>query len=499
MSRKDSEMQYKAMSLLFRGKEVFKPLNTGWIDERVACVREYVANIFFYVKDGTVLMIDAGYNYDRLGEKMGWLGLDPVGVHDILITHQDTDHVGAVERDSPGLFRDATLYLGREENCYLTGEVERHVFWGMSTLSQVLIDNDKVLLRDGDVLNIGGIRVEALLVPGHTWGHMVYLVDDAYLFTGDTIWFGPDGGYSFLDALAEDNELSKQSLAKLEDILRTRGLVPKIITGHTGWTDDLDFAFAHKDEVCHALRRQKPHDPNAPYDAYVEDDDTEEAARSGLLPAVTPVVEHDDPTFWNRFAFIYDLVTGAGDEGLNDAAAYISTFLDKHDVVLDAACGTGAFALRIAPQVGFVGACDFAQNMVDQATERAARTGLSNVAFGTGDICALDFANDTFDAAIAGNVLHLLADPHRALDELRRVVRPGGIIALPTYINAEDEDRRFLNLIKAVGFSTQHEWDEEGYLAFLESAGMKVIGHRRFDAKQPLCVAICRNESREAC
>ena len=78
MSRKASEQQYKAMSLLYRGKEIFKPLGTGWIDEHVACVREYIANIFFYVKDGTVLMIDAGYNYDRLGEKMGWLGLKPV-------------------------------------------------------------------------------------------------------------------------------------------------------------------------------------------------------------------------------------------------------------------------------------------------------------------------------------------------------------------------------------------------------------------------------------
>ncbi len=34
-------------------------------------------------------------------------------------------------------------------------------------------------------------------------GHMVYLIDDKYLFTGDTIWFGADGGYSFISSLAE--------------------------------------------------------------------------------------------------------------------------------------------------------------------------------------------------------------------------------------------------------------------------------------------------------
>ena len=50
MSKQASEFQQKVMPVIYRGKEIFKPLNTGWIDEHVACVREYVANVFFYVK-----------------------------------------------------------------------------------------------------------------------------------------------------------------------------------------------------------------------------------------------------------------------------------------------------------------------------------------------------------------------------------------------------------------------------------------------------------------
>ena len=57
------------MSLGYRGKEIFKPLNTGWIDEHVASVREWIANVYFYKKGDTVIMIDAGYNYDRLRRK----------------------------------------------------------------------------------------------------------------------------------------------------------------------------------------------------------------------------------------------------------------------------------------------------------------------------------------------------------------------------------------------------------------------------------------------
>ena len=285
MSRKATEFQKKEMSRMYRGKQIFKPLNTGWIDEHVACVREWVANIFFYRKGDTVLMIDAGYNYDRLGEKMRWLGLDPAQIRHILITHQDTDHVGAVEADSSGLFRDATLYIGETENRYLTGQTRRRVIYHMYCLPQVTIRNKKVLLQDGQVFEIDGIRVECFLVPGHTWGHMVYLIDGRYLFTGDTIWFGADGGYSFISALAEDNKLAVRSLAALEQKLQSRGLQPVFLTGHTGWTDNFAFAFAHKDKLCSPFRKRVP-DPNAPYDAYDESDDTEQKAKAQRLPPV---------------------------------------------------------------------------------------------------------------------------------------------------------------------------------------------------------------------
>ena len=284
MSKKDSEFQVKFMSFLFRGKEIFKPLNTGFIDERVSCIREYVANIYFYTKDGQTIMIDAGYNYDRLVEKMQWLDISPKDIKDILITHQDTDHVGAIEKGSNELFKEATIYIGRIENEYLEGKRTRKVFWGLHKLPKVQIDNKKILIEDGQVFYIGNIKIEAILVPGHTWGHLVYLIDDAYLFTGDTIWFGADGGYAFLNNLAEDRKLQVKSLKRLEEIIRGKNLKLKIITGHTGWTDDIDFTFAHIDEICNSLRRKpKVRDPKAPYDGFDESEDTKENARNGFL------------------------------------------------------------------------------------------------------------------------------------------------------------------------------------------------------------------------
>ena len=284
MSKNDSKFQVKFMSFMFKGKEIFKPLNTGFIDDRVSCIREYVANIYFYTKDGHTIMIDAGYNYDRLAEKMQWLKINPKQIKEILVTHQDTDHVGAIEKGSDELFSDATIYIGKVENEYLEGHKHRKVFWGLTTLPQVVIDNKKVLIEDGQVFYIGNIKVEAILVPGHTWGHLVYLIDDSYLFTGDTIWFGADGGYAFLNTLAEDRKLQCKSLQRLKEILEKRNLQLKIITGHTGWTDDFAFAFTHIDEICNSLKRKpKVQDPKAPFDGFDESEDTEENARNGYL------------------------------------------------------------------------------------------------------------------------------------------------------------------------------------------------------------------------
>lgn len=130
MSKSASNFQKVLMLWVYRGKEIFKSLNTGAIDEHVRCVREHVANILFYTKGSTTIMIDAGYSYDCLQKKMDWLGIDPMDIQHILITHLDTDYIGAIESGSNQLFSHAQVYIGDVENMYLTGEVRRRVMNG---------------------------------------------------------------------------------------------------------------------------------------------------------------------------------------------------------------------------------------------------------------------------------------------------------------------------------------------------------------------------------
>ena len=142
----------------------------------------------------------------------------------------------------------------------MTGEAHRKVIYRLYKLPQVTIHNEKQLLHDGEVFDIDGIRIECFLVPGHTWGHMVYLVDDKYLFTGDTLWFGADGGYSFISSLAEDNKLAVKSLALLEKKLKNAGCIrcslPVTQVGRTTWSLPLRTKMS-----CARLSRKEPTTP----------------------------------------------------------------------------------------------------------------------------------------------------------------------------------------------------------------------------------------------
>ena len=102
--------------------------------------------------------------------------------------------------------------------------------------------------------------------------------------------------------------------------------------------------------------------------------------------------------------------------------------LKKGDVVLDAGCGPGYDALRMAAIVGMSGkvvGIDLSERMIAIAQEKAKGARLP-VSFRTGDVRKLDFGDASFDAVRIERTLQILDNPGQILDEMIRVLRPGG-------------------------------------------------------------------------
>lgn len=114
-----------------------------------------------------------------------------------------------------------------------------------------------------------------------------------------------------------------------------------------------------------------------------------------------------------------------------NSAAYLIGELRPGLDVLDVGCGPGTITADLAELVapGRVTAVDAAEDVLRQARETAVERGLDSVRFAVADVHDLDFPDDSFDVVHAHQVLQHVGDPVQALREMRRVCRPGGIVA----------------------------------------------------------------------
>jgi SAM-dependent methyltransferase len=114
-----------------------------------------------------------------------------------------------------------------------------------------------------------------------------------------------------------------------------------------------------------------------------------------------------------------------------NSAAYLLPRLQPAARLLDIGCGPGTITADLAALVpeGEVVAIDLAPGILEDARAEAERRQLANLSFEVGDVYQLAFADNSFDVIHAHQVLQHLADPVAALTEMRRVCRPGGLVA----------------------------------------------------------------------
>jgi len=115
-----------------------------------------------------------------------------------------------------------------------------------------------------------------------------------------------------------------------------------------------------------------------------------------------------------------------------NSAAYLLPRLAPDAKVLDVGCGPGTITVGLAAHVanGSVVGLDAAPEILEEARALSEAAGQRNLRFEIGDVYELAFNDGSFDVVHAHQVLQHLKDPLRALGEMRRVCRPGGIVAV---------------------------------------------------------------------
>ena len=193
--------------------------------------------------------------------------------------------------------------------------------------------------------------------------------------------------------------------------------------------------------------------------------------------------------FWDRNAGLYDCFMR------KDRAVYEKMYelirpVVKDKTVLEVATGTGLIAKHIVKAAAHIEATDASVEMIAEAKRDNQSAKLH---FSVQDMFRLPYADKSFDVVIVSNALHIVPQPEKALQEIKRVLKEDGVLIAPTFTHAGNsfsgKVRAFF--MKLAGFPLHSKWTSEEYLRFLRQNGWAVRKSVVLKASFPLTYAEC--------
>ena len=180
----------------------------------------------------------------------------------------------------------------------------------------------------------------------------------------------------------------------------------------------------------------------------------------------------DNKEFWQRTAKSYGSFMKHSWKLYDTICERIRPGLTREMNVLELACGSGQLSFRLAGRVRLWEATDFSENMIVEARKKPRS---SRLHFSVQDATALLYAPDSFDAVVISNALHIMPRPELALAEIRRVLKPNGILYAPTFVHGRGTGFRLrTRLLTLAGFKVYFKWTAEGFERFISEHNFQI-------------------------
>ena len=193
--------------------------------------------------------------------------------------------------------------------------------------------------------------------------------------------------------------------------------------------------------------------------------------------------------FWDKNAGRYDRFMR------KDRAAYDEMYeliqpVVRHKTGLELAIGTGLIAKNIVNAAAHIEVTDASAEMIAEAKRDNHSAKLH---FSVQDMFRLPYADESFDVVIVSNALHIVPQPEKALQEIKRVLKDDGVLIAPTFTHAGNSFSGMVRafFMKLAGFPLHSRWTSEEYLTFLRQNGWTVRKSTVLRASFPLTYAEC--------
>jgi ubiquinone/menaquinone biosynthesis C-methylase UbiE len=206
--------------------------------------------------------------------------------------------------------------------------------------------------------------------------------------------------------------------------------------------------------------------------------------------------QYKERRFWDRFAKYYDsFINKVFRKSYSFILQTIESDLNLNHDVLEIGTGTGIIPFTICSKVFSLVATDISPEMVRVAKQKLLKTKIKNIDFQIQDSYNLTFKDKSFDIVIASNLLHLLYDPEKPLNEVKRIMKDNGIFIAPTLCAGENAKSKVIASIISTlsGFKVVNKWSINEYKNMLTSNGFVITRSVIINDKIPLAYVVMKN------
>ncbi|MEM9939127.1 MAG: class I SAM-dependent methyltransferase [Pseudomonadota bacterium] len=191
----------------------------------------------------------------------------------------------------------------------------------------------------------------------------------------------------------------------------------------------------------------------------------------------------DKVKFWDKTAEKYSRQPIAQQKAYEIKLDLTREYFTPESNVLEFGCGTGSTAILHAPYVKHIHATDVSPEMIRIAKAKLEPEGVTNVTFEVADMDGYSGPSETYDAVMGMNIIHLVDDRMAVMEEVYRLLKPGGHFISSTMCLREKlmfqlmeplfpvmhtlgnwphvrrfNAKRLISDVESIGFKTVHQW-----------------------------------------
>jgi ubiquinone/menaquinone biosynthesis C-methylase UbiE len=199
--------------------------------------------------------------------------------------------------------------------------------------------------------------------------------------------------------------------------------------------------------------------------------------------------QNKERRFWDKFANIYDsFINVIFSTTYKSILDNLNSDLNATHNVLDIGTGTGIIPFSICMKVSSVIATDISPEMIRNANQKQKKLNIQNIDFQVQDSYNITFPDKTFDIVIASNLLHILYEPDKPINEVKRVMKDNGIFIAPTLCVGENRKSRIIAGIVGTlsGFRVVNKWSINEFKTMLIKNGFIIKKTVIVDGRFPL-------------